>query len=67
MICAGVHVVGTGVVRWCGDAPHVTRGAIILRKKVFAKTMDCRVKPGNDGVDIKPRVSRGPDRPRRGR
>ena len=24
------------------------RGSIALRKRLFAKTMDCRVKPGND-------------------
>jgi hypothetical protein len=34
--------------------PHMspaglTRGSILLRKNVFAKKMDCRVKPGNDG------------------
>jgi len=28
----------------------MTRGSIILRKKLFAKRMDCRVKPGNDGA-----------------
>jgi hypothetical protein len=26
----------------------MTRGSIILRKKSFAKKMDCRVEPGND-------------------
>ena len=60
MICAGVHVVGTGTVRWWGGRFEVIRRAIVLRKKVFAKTMDCRVKPGNDGGGLKPRVSRGP-------
>jgi hypothetical protein len=24
----------------------------LLRKKLFAKNMDCRVKPGNDGGEI---------------
>jgi hypothetical protein len=27
----------------------LTRGSIMLREKLFAKKMDCRVKPGNDG------------------
>jgi hypothetical protein len=27
----------------------LTRGSIFLRNKVFAKGMDYRVKPGNDG------------------
>jgi len=30
----------------------LTRGSIILRKKLFAKGMDCRVKPGNDGLQL---------------
>ena len=34
---------GTGVTR--GLDPRV----YLLRKKHFAKRMDCRVKPGNDG------------------
>jgi hypothetical protein len=28
----------------------LTRGSIFLRNSVFAKKMDCRVKPGNDGL-----------------
>ena len=27
----------------------LTRGSIFLRMSGFAKKMDCRVKPGNDG------------------
>jgi len=34
---------GTGVTRGLGPRVH------LLRKKHFAKRMDCRVKPGNDG------------------
>jgi len=26
----------------------------LLRKKLFAKNMDCRVKPGNDGGEMVP-------------
>jgi hypothetical protein len=29
----------------------LTRASIHLHKMRFAKRMDCRVKPGNDGVD----------------
>jgi hypothetical protein len=29
----------------------LTRASIHLHKMDFAKEMDCRVKPGNDGVD----------------
>jgi hypothetical protein len=32
----------------------LTRVSIHLRKKHFAKKMDCRVKPGNDDVKMKP-------------
>ena len=28
----------------------LTRGSIFLRNNVLAKKMDCRVKPGNDGL-----------------
>jgi len=28
----------------------LTHGSIFLRNNVFAKKMDCRVKPGNDGL-----------------
>ena len=33
----------------------LTRGSIFLRKNGFAKKMDCRVKPGNDGPQMEAR------------
>jgi hypothetical protein len=44
-----------------GTSPAgLTRGSIQLRKTLFAKRMDCRVKPGNDGLQPLP-VTRGLD------
>jgi len=37
------------VVGFNRSCAGLTRASIHLRKKVFAKEMDCRVKPGNDG------------------
>jgi hypothetical protein len=36
------------VVGFNPSCAGLTRASIHLRKKVFAKEMDCRVKPGND-------------------
>jgi hypothetical protein len=39
--------------RQTGASPAgLTRGSIVLRKKLFAKEMDGRVKPGHDGSGL---------------
>ena len=40
----------TGVTRGLDPGVH------LLRKKLFAKKMDCRVKPGNDGGKMVPAI-----------
>ena len=47
---------GSEIVKLCflirqniPSCPGLTRASIYLRRNVFSKWMDCRVKPGNDG------------------